>query len=330
MCWGRGSCPNSKCNQELIWTDGQKVTYRASSRYQLWDRLSQGRVSLTITQAVAEDAGTYCCRIEHKGWFNDEKINVRLTVEKAPTTVRTTTTTTTTKKTTTTATTTLKTTPPPTTLKATTTPPPVQTTPEPSIPLTTPVEETTQLPPSTSSTSPPPLIRTETPSSLTARTITPSIIVSPDGTTEGTDMISRSSDVPEFIPDHDLTTFADSKPEEQEHTHTPSLWPESLPPSYNGMSDLLQGNVTALHTKDKSTLVIAISVSVFALIVICAILLQLKVRKQGQYPLGLDPHLELVTHAEETMTEIQAEAKEPSTAKWDTTKTNHIGNINDD
>ncbi|XP_069824331.1 hepatitis A virus cellular receptor 1-like isoform X2 [Dendropsophus ebraccatus] len=415
MCWGRGSCPHSKCNQELIWTDGHKVTFRASSRYQLRDRLNQGIVSLTITQAKPEDAGTYCCRIEH------EKTNVRLTVEKAPTTVRTTTTSTTTLKTTTKPTTTvgttvtpnttvgttitptttlkttttstttlktttiptrtlrsnttptttvgttvtpnttvgttitptttvrttttptttvgttitptttlktttttpptttLKTTPQLTTLKAITTPPPVKTTPEPSIPLTTRVVKTIQSPPSaTSSTSPPPLIRTETPSSLTARTITPSTIVYPAGRTEGTDLISRSLDFPGSIPDHDLTTLADSQYEGQDDT---ALWPDSLPLSKNGIPDVFQGNVTALQRllQDTSTLVIAISASVFAIIVIGVIILQLKGRKKGEYFLRQDPPLELVTNADE----IQTEAN-------DNGKTNLIGNIGDD
>ncbi|XP_056425476.1 hepatitis A virus cellular receptor 1 [Hyla sarda] len=335
MCWGRGSCPNSKCNQELIWTDGNKVTFQASSRYQLNDRINQGIVSLTISQASLQDAGTYCCRIEHQGWFNDEKINVRLTVEKAPTT---------TVRTTTPATTTPKTTPKPTTVKTTTTPPPMLTTPEPFIPLTTSVEVTTYPPPSVTINTSPPLMRTESPPSLSPRTITRSTNVFSTGTTGSKDLIPRSSGFPEviteseprridptgdrisdfpgFTPDHvDLSTFAG------EQDHTPSPWQKSPTPDNDGMSDLFQGNVTALQRKDTSTIVIAISVSVFALIVICAILLQFKVRKQGHYPLGLDPHLELVNHAEES----QADTKDHNTAgEEDKTKTNHIGNISED
>lgn len=92
MCWGRGSCPSSKCNEVLIWTDGYQVTHQSSARYKLHDNIARGQISLTISQARMSDAGTYCCRIEHQGWFNDEKKNIRLDMEKAqPTTPPTTT-----------------------------------------------------------------------------------------------------------------------------------------------------------------------------------------------------------------------------------------------
>lgn len=331
MCWGRGSCPNSKCNQELIWTDGHKVTFQSNSRYQLNDNIKRGVVSLTISQARLEDAGTYCCRIEHAGWFNDEKINIRLTVENAPptTTVRTTTSTTTT---------TLKTTQAPTTLK-TTTPTPVKTSTEPIYLWTTSVEVTTHPSPSVANdTSPPP-------------PPLPSTTVSPAGTTEGKDLTLRSSGSPAvttenkswevkptsnqtagtsavtgFMPDHELNATTELKDKDQDHP-TPSQWPESLSPNSNGNSDMFQGNVTAPLKKDTSTIIIALSVSLLALIVICVILLQLKGQKRGRYLLGLDPHLELVTHAEESVTEGQAEEKgsEENRAKEDKAGTNHIG-----
>lgn len=82
MCWGRGSCPSSKCNEVLIWTDGYQVTHQSSARYKLHDNIARGQISLTISQARMSDAGTYCCRIEHQGWFNDEKKNIRLDMEK--------------------------------------------------------------------------------------------------------------------------------------------------------------------------------------------------------------------------------------------------------
>ncbi|NWH52670.1 TIMD4 protein, partial [Fregata magnificens] len=84
MCWGRGPCPNSKCNNKILHTTGNRVTFRKSQRYSLRGYISYGDVSLTIGKVKAEDAGTYCCRIEIPGWFNDIKQNMRLEVVRAP------------------------------------------------------------------------------------------------------------------------------------------------------------------------------------------------------------------------------------------------------
>ncbi|KFP23454.1 T-cell immunoglobulin and mucin domain-containing protein 4, partial [Colius striatus] len=83
MCWGRGPCPNSKCNGKILHTTREKVTYRQSQRYSLEGSVSYGDVSLTIKKVKAEDAGVYCCRVEIPGWFNDIKRNVRLEVVRA-------------------------------------------------------------------------------------------------------------------------------------------------------------------------------------------------------------------------------------------------------
>ncbi|XP_065500375.1 T-cell immunoglobulin and mucin domain-containing protein 4 [Caloenas nicobarica] len=91
MCWGRGPCPNSKCNNKILHTTGSRVTFRKSQRYNLWGYISNGDVSLTIGNVKAEDAGTYCCRIEIPGLFNDIKKNMRLDVVRAPPVMRTTT-----------------------------------------------------------------------------------------------------------------------------------------------------------------------------------------------------------------------------------------------
>lgn len=80
MCWGRGPCPNSKCNNKILHTTGNRVTFRKSQQYNLQGYISYGDVSLTIAKVKAEDAGTYCCRIEIPGWFNDIKRNMRLEV----------------------------------------------------------------------------------------------------------------------------------------------------------------------------------------------------------------------------------------------------------
>ncbi|NWI44250.1 HAVR1 protein, partial [Picathartes gymnocephalus] len=83
MCWGRGRCPNSKCTQPIIWTDGWRVTEQHSSRYQLEGDLQKGDVSLTIVNAREADSGTYCCRVELPGWFNDQLINHQVVIKKA-------------------------------------------------------------------------------------------------------------------------------------------------------------------------------------------------------------------------------------------------------
>uniref|UniRef100_A0A8C3PRW2 Ig-like domain-containing protein n=1 Tax=Calidris pygmaea TaxID=425635 RepID=A0A8C3PRW2_9CHAR len=84
MCWGRDKCPTSKCSQTIIWTDGWKVTEQSNSRYTLKGDLQRGDVSLTIVNAVEADSGTYCCRVEISGWFNDQLRNYNVVVEKAP------------------------------------------------------------------------------------------------------------------------------------------------------------------------------------------------------------------------------------------------------
>ncbi|XP_074148008.1 hepatitis A virus cellular receptor 1 homolog isoform X1 [Sminthopsis crassicaudata] len=85
MCWGRGWCPLNKCSNEIIWTDGHKVTFQHSNRYHLKENVSQGIVSLTIENVTKADAGFYCCRVEIAGWFNDQRITMTLKVEQAST-----------------------------------------------------------------------------------------------------------------------------------------------------------------------------------------------------------------------------------------------------
>ncbi|XP_037008136.2 hepatitis A virus cellular receptor 1-like [Artibeus jamaicensis] len=84
MCWGRGACALSQCPNQLIWTDGHHITFQKSRRYNLQGAISQGNVSLTIEDAAQSDSGTYCCRVEHSGWFNDLKVNILLEVKPAP------------------------------------------------------------------------------------------------------------------------------------------------------------------------------------------------------------------------------------------------------
>lgn len=91
MCWGRGPCPNSKCNNKVLHTTRNRVTFRVSQRYSLRGYVSYGDVSLTIAKVQSEDAGTYCCRVEIPGWFNDIKQNIQLEVVRAPPVITTTT-----------------------------------------------------------------------------------------------------------------------------------------------------------------------------------------------------------------------------------------------
>ncbi|XP_054423880.1 T-cell immunoglobulin and mucin domain-containing protein 4 isoform X2 [Pteronotus mesoamericanus] len=88
MCWGKGPCPKSKCTEELLHTDGWRVTSRRSTKYVIQGEIQRGDVSLTIFNTNEGDSAVYCCRIEVPGWFNDVKKNIRLQIRKAPTTTR--------------------------------------------------------------------------------------------------------------------------------------------------------------------------------------------------------------------------------------------------
>ncbi|XP_059555529.1 hepatitis A virus cellular receptor 1 homolog [Myotis daubentonii] len=88
-CWGRGPCPLSKCSNTLVSTDGYRVTFEKDKRYRMNGIISRENLSLTIQNAALSDTGTYCCRIEFKGWFNDYKENIFLEIKPAPTTVPT-------------------------------------------------------------------------------------------------------------------------------------------------------------------------------------------------------------------------------------------------
>lgn len=78
MCWGKGECPNNKCSEELLHTDGLRVIRQKSKKYGLYGLIFLGDVSLTISNTNQGDSGVYCCRIEVPGWFNDVKKTVRL------------------------------------------------------------------------------------------------------------------------------------------------------------------------------------------------------------------------------------------------------------
>ncbi|XP_059202149.1 cell adhesion molecule DSCAM-like [Centropristis striata] len=80
VCWGRGAIPNSGCANEVIKSDGTTTTSRLSERYLFKGDLGKGDVSLTIRQVEEGDSGTYGCRVDIPGWFNDHKTEMTLTV----------------------------------------------------------------------------------------------------------------------------------------------------------------------------------------------------------------------------------------------------------
>ncbi|KAG9346754.1 hypothetical protein JZ751_007071 [Albula glossodonta] len=82
VCWGRDKVPMSKCSKTIISTDGDEVNFRESDRYQLLSGVTRGNVSLTIINVTENDSGTYGCRAEISGPFNDLKINFHLNVVK--------------------------------------------------------------------------------------------------------------------------------------------------------------------------------------------------------------------------------------------------------
>ncbi|XP_073400366.1 hepatitis A virus cellular receptor 1 homolog isoform X2 [Dendrobates tinctorius] len=81
VCWGRGLCPVFGCNDGIINTEGDKVTWRKSDKYQILGNIDQGDVTLSIIGATEEDAGTYCCRVAIPGLFNDIKRNIYVNKE---------------------------------------------------------------------------------------------------------------------------------------------------------------------------------------------------------------------------------------------------------
>ncbi|EDL33812.1 mCG12681 [Mus musculus] len=81
MCWGRGECTSDTCGQTLVWTDGNRVNYQTSSRYQINSQLLQGNASLTIEDAYESDSGLYCCRVEMKGWDGVQTLTTSLQVQ---------------------------------------------------------------------------------------------------------------------------------------------------------------------------------------------------------------------------------------------------------
>ncbi|XP_063784585.1 hepatitis A virus cellular receptor 1-like isoform X2 [Pseudophryne corroboree] len=329
MCWGRGSCPSSKCTDALIWTDGHKVTYQSSNRYQLNDNIANGQVSLTIAKGQMEDAGIYCCRIEHHGWFNDKKLSIELKMAKAITTpppVKT-----------------IRTTPPPPPVRTTFLPPPparttippppaAQTTIPPtppakktSPPLTTAWTTTPPTPPTKSNTPPPPPARTTIQQPIITETATVSV------------MTLLITEFPSVVTTHETrneksTDEYNAETEHVQDSSTEADTPSSIQPtsefSNSGIVDLLHGNITVQENKERGILlhilIIAISLLLILSVIVPLLVLKCKGKLRRQYILGMDPNLELVTHAEELeATEMErAQADEAEARKTEDTNIN--------
>ncbi|KAK1159317.1 hypothetical protein AOXY_G20057 [Acipenser oxyrinchus oxyrinchus] len=82
-CWGRG-CGTMWCSDEIIQTDGNRVTSKLSDRYRLNGNILDGNLALTILNTGKADRGSYCCRVDIAGYFNDLKVSLTLKVVKAP------------------------------------------------------------------------------------------------------------------------------------------------------------------------------------------------------------------------------------------------------
>ncbi|KAL1780343.1 hepatitis A virus cellular receptor 2, partial [Sigmodon hispidus] len=80
MCWGKGRCPLSQCTNEVLRTNQRAVTHQKSRRYQLKGNFLKGDVSLTIVNVTLDDNGTYCCRVQFPGPWNDKKLDMELII----------------------------------------------------------------------------------------------------------------------------------------------------------------------------------------------------------------------------------------------------------
>ncbi|XP_077324652.1 uncharacterized protein LOC143960202 isoform X1 [Lithobates pipiens] len=340
MCWGRGSCPSSKCNEVLIWTDGYKVTHQSSDRYQLNDNIARGQISLTISQASLSDAGTYCCRIEHHGWFNDEKKNIRLDMEKAPPTT------------------------PPTTTRRTTpqrTRPPVRKTTQPPkttkaiTPAVTSVKATTLLPITEIVSTPPPtparttiavptggetmeITTGEETMEITTGEETMEITTGEEtttpqptatGFTSAPAVLTTVSSLPLSSP---LYTTTEAQPPSTEPFVTCELSEEMIHQHEafdhhnansieNGNSDLFSGNMETMEKKESSLslhmIITAVCISLIVLVVVSLLILKFRGKERGRYLFGFDPNLELVVNAEAPLSETDAGISQTVTSEVD-------------
>lgn len=80
-CWGR-NCGAFWCNDIVIQTDENGVISKVSDRYKLIGDVLSGQMDLGIQKIQKTDSGSYCCRINIDGFFNDKKVTYSLKVMK--------------------------------------------------------------------------------------------------------------------------------------------------------------------------------------------------------------------------------------------------------
>ncbi|CAH2276326.1 hepatitis A virus cellular receptor 1-like [Pelobates cultripes] len=71
ICWIQDCTSELNCNNMIILSNGQKVIFSQSDRYQLLGTIEQGDMSLTINGLISNDAGTFCCRVQSNKSFRD-------------------------------------------------------------------------------------------------------------------------------------------------------------------------------------------------------------------------------------------------------------------
>nr|XP_015204803.1 PREDICTED: hepatitis A virus cellular receptor 2 homolog [Lepisosteus oculatus] len=81
VCWGR-NCGTLWCSDTIVQTDGSRVISKVSDRYRLNGDIPAGQVDLTISRVRQADSGSYCCRVDIDGYFNDQKVSHTLQVLK--------------------------------------------------------------------------------------------------------------------------------------------------------------------------------------------------------------------------------------------------------
>ena len=81
VCWGR-SCGTLWCGDILAQTDGEGVVSKVSDRYRVVGDVLSGQVDLVIPRVKQRDEGSYCCRVDIDGYFNDKKVLYTMKVVK--------------------------------------------------------------------------------------------------------------------------------------------------------------------------------------------------------------------------------------------------------
>ncbi|TMS14116.1 Hepatitis A virus cellular receptor 1-like protein [Larimichthys crocea] len=75
VCWGRGEPSLFSCQKTVIYSAGDKVTYKKSYRYSV-----SSSSSLSIFNSRPSDSGFYHCRVHLPGLFNDQTSIVHLII----------------------------------------------------------------------------------------------------------------------------------------------------------------------------------------------------------------------------------------------------------